>query len=328
MKKVLLWILGVLAVLVIAVIIIVNASWDKRFDIPLPEIVASKDSAMIARGKYLAYGPAHCATCHMPEDKIMEVENGLEIPLSGGWTLDIPPGTFRAPNLTPDDETGIGKISDGQIARAIRHSVKFNDKLLFPFMPFQDLTDEDVTAIISFLRSQKPVKNNVKETELSFLGKAIMAFGIVEPVGPTAPPKASIPIEATPEYGEYIAASVANCKGCHTQRDLKTGDFIGPEYAGRFVLPPDKFSKGYAYVSPNLTPDKMTGVLAAWNEETFVNRFKGGRVHETTPMPWGAFSRMNEVEVRAVYRFLNTLDPVPNSVPKTVFKPGEALPEY
>lgn len=80
-------------------------SWDKKFDAPLPDIKASKDSAVITRGRYLAFGPAHCATCHVSIDKYRAVENEEQMPLSGGWELDIPPGTFRAPNLTPDMET-------------------------------------------------------------------------------------------------------------------------------------------------------------------------------------------------------------------------------
>ena len=54
-------------------------------------------------------------------DKLEAVDKGLEMPLSGGWELDIPPGTFRAPNLTPDMETGIGKLTDAEVARNLRY---------------------------------------------------------------------------------------------------------------------------------------------------------------------------------------------------------------
>jgi mono/diheme cytochrome c family protein len=113
-----------LLVFVIGIFAFVQFAWDKKHEAPVLEFTASTDSAMIARGKYLAFGPAHCATCHVPMDKIMDVEGGLEIPLSGGWELPIPPGTFRAPNLTPDPETGIGNMSDAQLARALRYNIK------------------------------------------------------------------------------------------------------------------------------------------------------------------------------------------------------------
>src|SRR5690606_41627233 len=110
-----------------------------KYHAPYPDITASTDSAVIARGKYLAFGPAHCGTCHVPMNKVMDVENGEEIPHSGGWELTIPPGTFRAPNLTPDMETGIGKLTDGEIARTMRHMVGNDGRCIMPFMHFAEM---------------------------------------------------------------------------------------------------------------------------------------------------------------------------------------------
>ena len=98
MKKIILRILAVLALVIAGLIIFIYATWDKKHDAPYPDIKASIDSTVIARGKYLAFGPAHCASCHAPMDKIAEVDKGLQIPLSGGWELTIPLGTFRARN--------------------------------------------------------------------------------------------------------------------------------------------------------------------------------------------------------------------------------------
>lgn len=327
MKKILLRVLLALVIIIGGFVAFVFLTWDKDFDAPLPEIHASTDSAVIARGKYLVYGPAHCATCHMPMDKYKEVEAGAEIPLSGGWELNIPPGSMRAPNLTPDMETGIGKLTDPQIARALRYSVKHNNKVLFPFMPFQEMTDDDLQAIISFLRSQPAVKNEVKPSELTFLGKFIMAIGALKPESPKSTPAKSIAIDTTVAYGSYIANTVANCVGCHTDRDLKSGKFIGPRLAGGFKMPPDDFSNGYAFISPNLTPHEATGRMSQWDQTAFVNRFRSGRLVELSPMPWGAFSRMNDVELIAIYKYLNSIEPVENNIPKTVFAPGEAFPE-
>jgi mono/diheme cytochrome c family protein len=322
--KILKWLGLGLAILVVAFIAFVLLTWDKTYDPPVPEISASQDSSMIARGRYLVYGPAHCATCHVPMDKIKEVETvGTEFPLSGGWEFPIPPGTFRAPNLTPDMETGIGKMSDGQVARALRYNIKRDNSCLFPFMPFQDLSDYDLTAIISFLRSQPPIKHEVKPTELTFLGKAVSAFGLVKPTFPTGTPPARVTREATAEYGSYLANSIANCNGCHTERDLMTGAYIGEPFAGGFYFEPDPFSDGYSFITPNLTPHQGTGLIAGWSENDFITRFKGGRVHQGSPMPWVSFSKMDTVDLKALYRFLHSLQPVENKIDKIVFAPGE-----
>ncbi len=182
--------------------------------------------------------------------------------MSGGYEFDIPPGKLRTPNLTPYEETGIGKYTDGELARALRRSVKHDGRVLSPFMPFQDISDDDLTAIISFLRSQPAVKNNVQPVEYSFLGKTILAFSLIKPMEPTATPPKSVAIDSTAEYGGHIANSVANCRGCHSDRDMKTGAFTGKPFAGGLLMVPDKLSKGYAFVTPNLTPDKTTGIMA------------------------------------------------------------------
>lgn len=328
MKKIIIYILAGLLALFVVLFTYVQLSWNKKFDAPYPQIKASTDSAVIARGKYLAFGPAHCATCHVPMDKIIAVENGLEIPLSGGWELPIPPGTFRAPNLTPDKETGIGNLTDGEIARVMRHMVGADNRCIFPFMPFAEMSDEDLTAVISFLRSQPPVNHEVKRSEFTFLGKAIMAFGMIKPEGTKGVPPKSVPIDTTIDYGKYLANYVANCVGCHTARNMKTGEFIGEPFAGGMQFPPDAFSEGRSFVTPNITPHKGTGVMTDWTEDAFVGRMKAGRAQskEGSPMPWGAYSRINDLELKAIYRYLQSLSPVENEIVKTVYEAGEKLP--
>lgn len=327
MKKV----LGIIALSLVGIVVIfvlyVNLAWNKTYDAPYPEITVSTDSTVIEHGKHLVYGAAHCASCHVPADKQADVEAGKKVPLSGGWQLHIPPGTLKAPNLTPHPINGIGRLSDGEIARTMRNAVGSDGRVIFPLMPFQNMSDEDVSAIISFLRSQEPVDHKVERSEYSFLGKALLTFGMIKPEGPTDTPPVSVTKDSTIEYGKYLANSVANCAGCHTNRDLMTGAFVGERFAGGMNMPPEEASGGYGFITPNLTPHAETGVIAKWSEDTFVKRFQAGRVVATSPMPWGSFSTMDEVELKALYRYLNSLEPVENSIPKTVFGPGEAIPE-
>lgn len=327
MKKKVFRVLAVIVVGIGALIAFIGVKGNKDFDVPVPDKYrASTDPEVIARGKYLAFGPAHCASCHTPLSRKTEIDKGVEMPLVGGWEVDIPPGQFRAPNLTPDNETGIGKLTDGQIARALRYSVNHNNKAMFPFMPFQELSEDDVVAIISFLRSQAPVKNEIKPTEYALLGKALIMFGAFKPAGPVNTPPKSVTIDSTAAYGKYIAHSVANCVGCHTDRDLQTGAAIGPLFAGGLKLPADAMSDHYTFITPNLTPDKETGIIANWNEQTFINRFRAGRAYKGSQMPWGSFSRMSDLELKAVYRYLQTLNPVKKKIERVAYGPGEKVP--
>lgn len=326
MKKVLKYGLIILVGIIAVIVIYINAAWDKDFDAPYPDLKASIDSSIIARGRYLAYGPAHCAYCHVPVNRISEVAEGKIVPLIGGGKFDIPPALIHSPNITPDDETGIGNLSDKQLARSLRYMVNHKNKFMVPFMAFEGLSDEDLTAIISFLRSQKPVKHEVEPNEYRFLGKALLAFGMLKPEGPKTQPPVSMKKDTTAEYGSYLANNVANCVGCHTNRDLKTGEFIGKPFAGGFEMEAESYAttqKGYLFITPNLTPDKLTGYITEWSEEDFVNRFRGGRLHDGSPMPWEAYATIDDTELKAIYKYLMSLKPVAHKIDKIVIEPVE-----
>ena len=281
--------------------------WRRTFAASAPSISASTDPAVIAQGRYLAYGPAACAYCHLPREAWANLAAGATLPLSGNHVFRLPFGELYAPNVTPDPETGIGLRSDGDLARILRHGVRADGRAAFPLMSFQNMSDEDLTAVISFLRSQPGVRQIVPDHRLSLLGKALMAFAI-EPAGATEPSRRISPRGVSVERGEYLANSVSSCVECHTNRDPRNGDFVGPKFAGgqRMDLAGDSTRVA---VPPNLTPDPGTSPIGRWSEDVFVSRFQRGEVLAGTPMPWGAYARMTADDVRSVYRYLRSLPP-------------------
>jgi mono/diheme cytochrome c family protein len=313
------------AITIVAIIVVFIAyallRSQETFDAPYPEITASTDSTLIARGKYLVYGPAHCAYCHASASEYKRVEAGEVVPLSGGNIFVLPVGKIYVPNITSDKNTGIGSFTDGELSRTMRYGVKRNGHALLDFMPFYDLSDKDLTAIISYLRTEPAVNHLVPQNEWNFLGKIVQAFGMIKPSGDGIVPPSPQP-DSTAEYGKYLANSVANCRGCHTKRDLMTGGYIGTDYAGdmqfEVLTENGKLIPGKHFVSPNLTPNKETGRMAYWSQDVFIKRFQAGRVIEGSPMPWGAFSRMNEQDLAAIYKFLKTLKPMRSQTPSGV----------
>ncbi len=310
---------GIILVIVIVLFVVtVYARHDRTFDSPYPKISASTDSAVIARGKYLVYGPAHCNGCHFAPEDMAKAAAGEEVTLKGGFEFLLPFGVIRTPNITSDKETGIGALTDGEIARVLRNGVFPDGRAVFDFMPFHDLSDEDLTAVISYLRTLPPVHNPVVNREVNFIGKAVSAF-LITPVGPSAVPPRRVVPDTTAAYGKYIANSIANCVGCHTNRDLMTGAFVGPKFAGGFSMPSDVMPE-LTFTTPNITPDPETGHIAQWTEEVFLHRFRQGVQIAGTPMPWGSFKNMSDLEVKALYRYLQTVEPVRNKVEKVVEK--------
>ena len=63
------------------------------------------------------------------------------------------------------------------------------------------------------------------------------------------------------------------------------------------------------FVPPNLTPDPRTSPIGAWTEDQFVARFRQGEMVAGTPMPWGAYARMTDGDLRSVFIYLRTLPP-------------------
>lgn len=298
------WILGALG----AFGAFTYARATRKVDAPYPNIHASRDPVVLERGRYLVEGAAHCSECHGAVDPPAVSRVGR--PLIGGMEFGTPVGTFRVPNITSDAETGIGKLKDEEIARLIRYGVKPDGQTALPFMPYADLADDDLTAIISYLRTQKPVKHVVPEHDVNPLGRIVQAY-VLTPKGPSRPNRKSFPPEATPAYGEYLTHNVGNCVMCHTKVDMRTGALIGPEFGGGAehdaVNHPNK-----KYLAPNLTPDPRWGWLQGWTEDAFVKRFHSGRVHADSPMPWENFSIMTETDLRAIYRYFQTLPPSPS----------------
>jgi mono/diheme cytochrome c family protein len=277
----------------------------RTFDAPYPAIHASRDPAVIERGRYLVDGAAHCAECHGAVDPPAVSRKGR--PLVGGKEFVLPVGTFRVPNITPDPETGIGRMNDGELARMIRYGVRSDGHAALPFMPYADLCDDDLTAIISYLRAQHPVKNLVPEHDVNALGRVVQAY-LLEPKGPTAAPRKSFTPEPSAAYGSYLTHNVGNCVMCHTKVDMRTGAFDGPIFGGGArhdaVDNPKK-----QFVAPNLTPDPRWGWLQGWTEDAFVARFHAGRAHHDSPMPWESFQTMTDTDLRAIFRYFRTLPP-------------------
>jgi mono/diheme cytochrome c family protein len=315
--KILKWTSVLLLLFIGGLLIAIYAKQGKTYEAPYPEIHASTDSSVIARGRYLAMGPAHCTGCHSPLSNWEAIAAGAELPLEGGFEFPLPFGTVYPPNITPH-ETGIGKMTDPEIARAMRYGVGYDGRALIDFMPFHNLSDEDLTAVISYLRVQPAVERATPPNDWNILGKAVYAF-VIEPVGPEGNGEVlqSITPDTTAAYGEYLANFVANCRGCHTNRDLKTGAYIGEYYSGGFVMP-SALKPGMACATPNLTPDPETGHITSWTQDTFIKRFRSGRVIPSSEMPWEQFQNISDNDLKAIWAYLQTLKPVKNEVGQIV----------
>ncbi|MGA0555496.1 c-type cytochrome [Larkinella sp. VNQ87] len=296
---------------------------------PAPELSVQKDSAHVARGKYLANHVAVCIDCH--SERNWNQSSGPVIPGTEGkggeaFTREQGfPGTYYARNITPAHLSG---WTDGEIYRTITTGVTKDGRALFPVMPYGNygqVDPDDIKAIIAYVRTLKPIENNaIPDREPDFPMNLILNTIPVKSEGTKRPDPSD-----TLAYGKYMT-TFASCGECHTPVDDK-GQFLpGLDFAGGRAFP---MPKGTVR-SMNITPDRETGI-GSWTKETFVARFKAAQQPDykhpataeyadfNTIMPWIMYSGMSEQDLGAIFTYLQSLKPVKNSVEKFVPKGKE-----
>lgn len=313
---------GIVAVLVVIATGIVYLQYAFPNVDAAPSITIEKTPDLIKRGEYLANHVTVCIDCHSTRDFSRLSAPPLPGTIGkGGEKFDHSmgfPGTFYAKNITPDRETGLGNWTDGEIYRTITSGVDKNGDPLFPVMPYQSysqLTTEDAYAIVAYLRTLQPISNEVPASKADFPANLMLRTMATKP----HPTEVSA-LGDEVSYGKYLL-TIAGCSDCHTPKEK--GAPVEEKYlAGGFEIP---FPNGTLRAS-NITPDRVTGI-GNWTEDAFVNRFKmyadpAMTANALTPddfntiMPWKMFSGMKEEDLRAIYKYLMSLEPIKNKVEK------------
>ncbi len=293
---------------------------------PAPNLTVELTPERIERGEFLAKNVYVCMDCHSDRDysrfALVVDENTLG---KGGNLFGLEhgfPGDYYAKNLTPYH---LGDWTDGEIFRAITTGVNKNGDALFPIMPYTNyrrVDKEDIYDIIAYLRTLEPIEHNVPASSSAFPMNFIINTIPQNETAFTERPDISDRVA----YGEYLTVA-GSCADCHTPIDERGGRIPGMDYAGGmdFNMP-----TGGTVYSANITPHETSGI-GAWTEEMFIARFKQFQdstkaINQDlvepgtfqTEMPWRFYSKMSEEELGAIFAYLQTLEPVENSMTRFV----------
>ncbi|AKF08239.1 c-type cytochrome [Sandaracinus amylolyticus] len=319
-RKIVIALASLLALVIVAgAALVVRAS--QPVSAPYPEVSADRSEAGIARGRVLFEGT--CAQCHRAPGATR---------VAGAPLAEIPAflGEFHSRNLTRHPTAGIGGFEDREIARLLRYGVTRDGHAVV--MPTYGFSDEDLAAVLGFLRSDDPVfEADATETppsRPSLVGRVLVRAGLPDPAtrparGMRAPPRAP-----TAEYGRYLAHDVFDCAGCHTpgyDPDKASGDDL---LRGGFEL---VGADGAAVRSPNLTAHASG--LAAWTSADLGRALRDGLKPDGTavrpPMP--LFRGLGDDEVEALFVYLRSVPALDGEVPATqpvrTPRPGARAPE-
>lgn len=286
--------IGALVGLVVIAVGVVYALSELRFrktySVPEEHIAVSDDSATLARGAHLA-ASVGCADCH---------GEGLR----GNAMIDAPPmGRLVALNLTKGEGGVGGQLTPELIERAVRHGVAPNGQPLriMPANDYQYMTDDDIRAVVSYVRHVTPVNNVLAPSRLMLLPRVLLVTNALpllpaERMRDSAGAPMSVAPGPTKDYGLYLA-TLAGCRACH-----------GPGLSGGKIEAGDP-SWGPA---ANLTP---SGNLGKWSEAEFVQTIRTGRRPDGSalraPMPWKTIANMTDDELHAVWLYLQSVPPRP-----------------
>ena len=277
--------------------------------LPATATAQAPSAAEIARGKYVFGATGGCGCHTVPKGPVN----------AGGRKYEGPYGTVYSTNITPDKETGIGGWTDEQIVTAIRLGRRPNGDRLVPVHPytvFNGMAEEDVKAVVAFLRTVPAVKRaNLPKKTLPMFESVLLPAWLAA-FAPRETPPTAVPTSGTAR-GEYLARAVAHCGECHTPRTMTMATDNSRFLAGNPKGPEDS-------EIPNITPDQTTGLT--WSEEEIADYLgtgnkpdgdvAGGLMGEVIEGTLAGYKDMTKADRLAIARYLKTLPPIKNKIGK------------
>ncbi len=269
----------------------------------------------IEKGRYLSV-LGDCAGCHTaPGGK----------PFAGGLALETPFGKLLAPNITPDPETGIGKMSDDDFVAALHDGRGHNGRRLYPAMPYPAYTKmsrDDVLALRSYFRTVQPVSNAVEPNQLPFPFNIRLSMAFWNWLNFT-PGRFQPNPQKSDEWnrGAYLVEGPAHCGTCHTPKTALGGDKTSVALSGATLR---------GWFAPDITANNHKGI-GAWTKEELVAYLKTGANRHTLasgPMAeaiTNSTSQMSDEDLNAIAAYLKDSKPSDGSKPQALAASDAAM---
>ncbi len=256
----------------------------------------------LTHGRYLVETIAGCGNCHTPHLPDGSLDNSMAF--AGAFVIEEPVFKAYARNITPDMETGIGSWTEDQIVNAIRNGQRPDGTFLGPPMSFawyKRMSDTDAYAIAAYMKTVKPIRNEVPESTYQF---PLTGYG---PMVTSVP---DVPKTDIVKYGEYLAGPVGHCMDCHTTLVNGVQDMSMLGRGGNIFSKP--FIYDWVAISANITPHPQAG-LGMWTDDEIKRAITEGisrNGRELLPfMPYDLYKKMQPGDLDAVVAYLRSLPP-------------------
>lgn len=239
------WLLGLAALLVVALLLL---SQPRRLD---DKAIAQSPGDPVAGARLFRIGG--CASCHAAPG----ARGDARLLLAGGGPLTTRFGTFRAPNISPSRQHGIGAWQLADFANAMQRGVAPDGTLLYPAFPYASyarMTPADIANLFAYLKTLPAVETPSPASDIGFPFNIRRGIGLWQRLFLSAEPVVTLPRGGGPELrrGQYLVEGPGHCGECHTPRTL--GGAGGLDRAKWLAGAPDAEGKGKV---PNITPAKL-----------------------------------------------------------------------
>jgi len=267
----------------------------------------------VERGNYLVNTIMACGNCHTPRDAGGNTIAGKA--LSGGLTFPTPVFIATAPNITPDAETGIGSWSDAEIKRALVAGMRPNHGRLagvplaaiMPANFYKALLPDDLDAIVAYLHTVKPVRNEVPDP--------VYKAPVHRDPYPDAEAGFNKAMFTDPvRRGAYLA-TIGHCMECHAERTRGVSDYKNSLGRGGRVFPPLPGSPDGTpdSVAANITSDSAAGI-GAWSDGEVGRAITHGIARDghslKQPMAFAFYAGLKQADLADIIAYLRTVPPL------------------
>jgi mono/diheme cytochrome c family protein len=269
------------------------------------------------RGAYLVTTIMACGNCHTPRDA--GGKPIAEKAFSGGLTITSPAFTATAPNITPDPETGIGSWTDPEIRRALVEGMRPNHGHLagvplaavMPAGFYKALVPADLDAIVAYLHTVKPRRNQVPEP--------VYKAAVRREPYPDAEAGFAAAVFADPvRRGAYLV-TIGHCMECHAAWSRGVSDFKGGlGQGGRPFRPADLVPGTPADAPPTITANitsHPTAGIGAWTDAEIKRAITQGIARDgrqlKPPMAYRYYAGLTDSDLNDIVAYLRTVPPLP-----------------
>jgi mono/diheme cytochrome c family protein len=271
----------------------------------------AQNKELVTKGQYIFAIAGGCACHTVPK----------QTPHAGARPFPIPFGTVYSTNITQDKETGLGAWSDQQILDAMIKGIRRDGSRILPVMPYEKysgIAEEDLQALLAFLRTLKPVRKATPElkTRVPFMRSAgsfvyLNLFGRFS-TRPRQAPKTGV------DRGRYLVDHVSLCGDCHTPRNS-----LGVPQQSFYMAGASQDIGPLGEAVANITPDPETGI-GNWSREEIAELLRTGTkpdldnvqglMDEVIQGTTHGYKGMTKEDALAIADYLKSIPPIKNKI--------------